>query len=120
MKIHTPIGFLWLDADESGLTAVSFQPISESKSANQQILTRTQEQFEEYFTGKRKEFEIPLSIKRGTPFQQNVWKALSTIPYGEIRTYKEVPLLSLVRKLCERLDRQIEPIHYQSLFLVIE
>lgn len=90
MKIHTPIGFLWLDADESGLTTVSFQPISESKSANQQILTRTQEQFEEYFTGKRKEFEIPLSIKRGTPFQQNVWKALSTIPYGEIRTYKEV------------------------------
>ncbi len=90
MKIHTPIGFLWLDADESGLTAVSFQPISESESANQQILTRTQEQFEEYFAGKRKEFDVPLSIKRGTPFQQNVWKALSTIPYGEIRTYKEV------------------------------
>ncbi len=90
MKIHTPIGFLWLDADESGLTAVSFQPISESESANQRILTRTQEQFEEYFAGKRKEFEVPLSIKRGTPFQQNVWKALSTIPYGEIRTYKEV------------------------------
>lgn len=89
-EIHTPIGFLWLDADESGLTAVSFQPISESESANQQILTRTQEQFEEYFAGKRKEFEVPLSIKRGTPFQQNVWKALSTIPYGEIRTYKEV------------------------------
>ncbi len=41
MKIHTPIGFLWLDADESGLTAVSFQPISESESANQQILTHT-------------------------------------------------------------------------------
>ncbi len=39
---------------------------------------------------KRKEFDVPLSIKRGTPFQQNVWKALSTIPYGEIRTYKEV------------------------------
>ncbi len=54
MKIHTPIGFLWLDADESGLTAVSFQPISESESANQQILTRTQEQFEEYFAGKKK------------------------------------------------------------------
>ena len=63
MKIHTPIGFLWLDADESGLTAVSFQPISESESANQRILTRTQEQFEEYFAGKRKEFDVPLSIK---------------------------------------------------------
>lgn len=54
MKIHTPIGFLWLDADESGLTAVSFQPISESESANQQILTRTQEQFENILREKEK------------------------------------------------------------------
>ena len=71
MKIHTPIGFLWLDADESGLTAVSFQPISESESANQQILTRTQEQSEEYFAGKRKEFDVPLSIKRGWAGKSN-------------------------------------------------
>lgn len=41
MKIHTLIGFLWLDADESGLTAVSFQPISESESANFNAHTRT-------------------------------------------------------------------------------
>lgn len=34
MKIHTPIGFLWLDADESGLTAVSF---SQFQKANQRI-----------------------------------------------------------------------------------
>lgn len=38
---------------------------------------------------EKKEFDVPLSIKRYA-FQQNVWKALSTIPYGEIRTYKEV------------------------------
>ncbi len=75
MKIHTPIGFLWLDADESGLTAVSFQPISESESANQRILTRTQEQFEEYFgsiisrTDRKSFYRSLLSMKK-----QNIQK----------------------------------------------
>lgn len=46
-------------------------------------------QLSEYFAGKRKAFEIPLDIK-GTPFQLAVWKALSGIPYGETRSYKEI------------------------------
>ena len=29
MKINTPIGELWLDADQNGLTKVSFHPIEE-------------------------------------------------------------------------------------------
>ncbi len=46
-------------------------------------------QLEEYFDGKRKEFDIPLNPK-GTSFQQKVWSCLYKIPYGETRTYKEI------------------------------
>jgi AraC family transcriptional regulator of adaptative response/methylated-DNA-[protein]-cysteine methyltransferase len=46
------------------------------------------EQMEEYFAGKRKEFTFPLVID-GTPFQEKVWKALLEIPYGETRSYKD-------------------------------
>lgn len=49
-------------------------------------------QLMEYFNGKRKSFDFPIRI-RGTAFQQKVWKTLQTIPYGEIRTYKEVGTL---------------------------
>ncbi|MCI1209155.1 MAG: methylated-DNA--[protein]-cysteine S-methyltransferase [Treponema sp.] len=42
----------------------------------------------EYFSGKRKTFDIPFEI-HGTEFQKKVWDALCAIPYGQTRTYKE-------------------------------
>lgn len=43
----------------------------------------------QFLEGKRKEFDLPLN-PQGTPFQKNVWDALSEIPYGETRSYKEI------------------------------
>jgi len=45
-------------------------------------------QINEYFEGKRKEFNLPLIIC-GTSFQKKAWEALQKIPYGETRSYKE-------------------------------
>ena len=39
--------------------------------------------------GRRPRIELPLDIQ-ATAFQWQVWNALSRIPYGETRTYKEV------------------------------
>ncbi|WP_291326522.1 methylated-DNA--[protein]-cysteine S-methyltransferase [Desulfovibrio sp. UCD-KL4C] len=43
----------------------------------------------EYFNRKRKEFDILLN-PQGTEFQKRVWQALYAIPYGEVRTYKDI------------------------------
>ncbi len=53
------------------------------------LLTETRKQLEEYFDGKRKEFNLPILL-RGTEFQKKVWQGLCTIPYGETRSYKEL------------------------------
>lgn len=90
MKIETPIGPLWLDADQKGLTAVSFERISENEEANAQILSLAKQQLEEYFSGERHVFDVPLSFQRGTDFQQKVWRVLTRIPYGQSHTYKQV------------------------------
>jgi AraC family transcriptional regulator of adaptative response/methylated-DNA-[protein]-cysteine methyltransferase len=46
-------------------------------------------QLVEYFDGQRRDFDLPLVI-RGTPFQEKVWRALLTIPYGETWSYREL------------------------------
>jgi O-6-methylguanine DNA methyltransferase len=56
-------------------------------------------QLDEYFSGKRKKFDIPTKI-HGTDFQKKVWKALCDIPYGETRTYKEIAIAIGNDKAC--------------------
>ena len=47
------------------------------------------EQMAEYFAGMRTAFDVPLDAP-GTPFQQLVWNALRQIPFGEIRSYRDI------------------------------
>jgi len=42
-----------------------------------------------YFAGRLTVFDLPLRPE-GTPFQQQVWRALRDIPYGETRSYAQV------------------------------
>ena len=46
-------------------------------------------QLDEYFAGQRRRFDLPLVI-RGTPFQEQVWRALLEIPYGATWSYRDV------------------------------
>ncbi len=46
-------------------------------------------QLEEYFLGKRRQFDFPLDL-RGTDFQISCWRALLAIPYGETRSYADI------------------------------
>ncbi len=46
-------------------------------------------QFEEYFAGRRQNFDLPLGAV-GTPFQQRVWAELVRIPFGKTITYGEL------------------------------
>lgn len=46
-------------------------------------------QIEEYLSGKRKKFKVPLLI-HGTDFQKKVWKEMAKIPYGKTVSYKKL------------------------------
>ena len=46
-------------------------------------------QLKKYLKGKLKRFDCPLEF-RGTPFEKKVWSALSKIPYGQTRSYKDI------------------------------
>ena len=46
-------------------------------------------QLDEYFSGKRKIFDLPIQQK-GTDFQQKVWKELGQIPFGKTISYMKL------------------------------
>lgn len=51
-----------------------------------EVITAAIEQLNEYFSHRRREFQIPL-LFAGTEFQQTVWSALQEIPYGKTEAY---------------------------------
>jgi methylated-DNA-[protein]-cysteine S-methyltransferase len=92
-----PVGELKLVASEAGLAAVLW-PGDDPKrvrlpalapSTAHPVLLDTERQLRDYFIGRRRTFTVPLDMA-GTPFQQAVWQALLTIPYGETRSYSEL------------------------------
>ena len=64
---------------------------AEFKIETSSILEQTKKQLDEYFTGNRKTFDIPLHPV-GTDFQKKVWNALLDIPYSETRSSKEIAI----------------------------
>ena len=89
--VDTPIGALRLVADGPALARIEFegQHGSDGTPGSNDVLQRCEEQLAEYFDGKRREFDLPLS-PGGTVFQQQVWEALHDIPFGEVRSYRDI------------------------------
>ncbi len=53
------------------------------------VISEAISQLEEYFNGKRREFDLPLACD-GTDFQKSVWSGIYAIPYGETVTYGDL------------------------------
>jgi len=53
------------------------------------VLSDAARQIDEFLTGKRTDFDLPLKIE-GTDFQKSVWNELRKIPYGKTASYKDI------------------------------
>lgn len=93
--LASPVGPLRLIADELGLRRICFQRERHARpedglgqhAPSKLAFARTQ--LEEYFSGTRRAFDLPLR-PRGTPFQLSVWEALCAIPYGDTWSYADL------------------------------
>lgn len=96
-EIDSIVGNLLLTSDDQCLTRVCFEvsrnrpPLEDDwkEHPSHPVLKTARHQLEEYFAGKRRTFDLPLG-PQGTPFQQSVWNALRTIPYGETQSYGDI------------------------------
>ena len=89
--LQSPVGIIEIEENEgyiSSVRIVSSIPtdLTEKQKINE-VLDMAIQQLNEYFARQRKDFDLPLK-QDGTPFQKKVWDYLSTIPYGQIVSYK--------------------------------
>jgi methylated-DNA-[protein]-cysteine S-methyltransferase len=93
--LESPLGELLLVGDgaalhglymQEGRTAFAVQPGWEAAT---EPFAEVRAQLDEYFAGRREEFDVPL-VMTGSPFQRRVWSALREIPYGETISYGEL------------------------------
>ena len=108
----TPLGYVYIAKSTQGVCQISFPYTKEndivrlvqnnnlSRSMNGRTRINIQrydshlkyeiDLLQAYFKGKQVDFDFPLNLCSGTPFQIMVWNKLREIPYGECRSYKWV------------------------------
>ena len=108
MKIYlaeteSPIGKLYLASSARGLVQINLNSKEELLALTQKMIPDAEfeenqeqnqavlRQLREYFTGKRRQFDIPLHLV-GTDFHCRVWQELQKIPFGTTASYKEIAI----------------------------
>ena len=96
---ETPVGTLLVATTDRGLCRISYDPQPEREAES---LARTfgvrvlraarpvdpvRRQLDEYFEGKRTEFELSLDLRHQAPFSRDVLNRLARVPYGQVTTY---------------------------------
>jgi AraC family transcriptional regulator of adaptative response/methylated-DNA-[protein]-cysteine methyltransferase len=91
ITIQTPLGDLHALADNNTLIYLGFEPYEQVATVvapKNSVLTLLERELILYFNNDLTQFTVPIRLA-GTPFQQKVWQALTKIPYGQTRSYKE-------------------------------
>ncbi|MDP9849600.1 methylated-DNA--[protein]-cysteine S-methyltransferase [Streptosporangium lutulentum] len=93
--IASPLGDLLAIADDGVLSGLYFErhlrgpKPEEWGTYDESDFEEVRRQLDEYFAGKRTHFEIALA-PQGNAFQQQVWRLLTEIPFGETRSYGDL------------------------------
>ena len=100
-RVEGPFGPVYLARTERGVCRVSFRRTEDDfmrelerrellpESAPSK-LTREMREMENYFSGRCREFRVPIDLRWVTPFQKNVLDATAGIPFGEVVSYSDI------------------------------
>ena len=96
LNYPSPYGDVRLAGTSSFITELKLLPRKQRRNKTLPIWSKhpplaktVWQQFDEYFSGTRHTFDLPLNLE-GTTFQISVWKYLMSIPFGQTRSYSQV------------------------------
>ncbi len=87
LSLHTPLGALTFSEEDGAIVALDWGWGRDQSET--MLLARARTQMHEYLDGERQQFELPTRLV-GTVYQRKVWEALSSIPYGQTRSYAAI------------------------------
>ncbi len=100
---ETELGRIGIAEADGRITYLFFEgenfPEKDYEVNESAVLAKAGNQLSEYFSGMRKQFDLPLAPS-GTEFMLRVWDALQKIPYGETRSYKQIAEMAGNAKAC--------------------
>ena len=94
-QIDSPLGCITMQANNDGLLGLWFSTNTTLPDElglhlpTHPLLQQAERELTEYFQGQRQHFTVAIAAK-GTDFQQQVWHALTTIPFGETLSYQDI------------------------------
>lgn len=86
--VETPVGRIKITADDDQILSIDFTDDAPAASGHA-LCERAAEELREYFSGKRKTFDLPLK-KAPSAFAQRVYDEARKIPFGETASYGEL------------------------------
>jgi methylated-DNA-[protein]-cysteine S-methyltransferase len=98
--LQSPIGVIEIQATQTHVHQIRFCANDESvkPSVEHELTQLCVKELEEYFNGKRKDFNIP-TLQEGTDFMQEVWDNVKDIPFGKTASYADLAKLAGDEKL---------------------
>lgn len=89
--IPSPLGNILIHTREEMISELRFTKEPIDTDTLEGVVIKAKEQLDQYFSGKRKIFDLPLAMT-GTTFQQKVWTAVNTIPFGQTTSYMKLSI----------------------------
>lgn len=86
--VETPVGRIKITADDDVILSIDFTDDAPAADGNA-LCERAAEELREYFSGKRKTFDLPLK-KASSAFAQRIYEEAMKIPFGETASYGEL------------------------------
>lgn len=87
--ITSPLGTTKIEGDANGVAVISILQEGEISKKIPKELQVAVTQLNEYFEGKRQQFDFKIN-PQGTEFQQKVWQELLNIPFGKTMSYLDL------------------------------
>ena len=87
LSLPSPVGALTIEEEGEAIVAIRWGDGVPSNGSP--LLAEAARQLDAYFAGRLTDFDLPLA-PAGSQFEQRVWAAMQTIPYGQTRSYGDL------------------------------